>query len=107
MSQSKEYNSKMDVKVNNVVVVENLNSATRERDLYDVFDRYGAIELIKLDRSESRAFIKYKDHRDAKDAARDEDGRRIDGSRVVTTLRRLSFGRPVLGLPPPTQGADV
>ena len=61
------------------VYVGHLDYRTRERDLYDVFDRYGRVARVDL--KNRFAFVDYDDERDAEDAIRDMDGRTLDGER--------------------------
>jgi len=68
----------------NVVLVKNLAPETRERDLYDVFDRYGRV--LRINHMKTYALITYEDHRDAGDAVRDMDGKRLEGNRIHTSL---------------------
>ncbi|CAG9321248.1 unnamed protein product [Blepharisma stoltei] len=63
------------------IYIGRLDKRTRARDLEDVFNRYGRIRDVELKRD--YAFIEYYEPRDAEDAIRDMDGRKLDGSRVI------------------------
>jgi len=63
------------------IYVGRVDSRTRERDLSDVFDRFGRVARVDMKRG--FAFIDYEDTRDAEDAIRDMDGREVDGSRLI------------------------
>ena len=53
--------------------VENLPSDVRERELEDLFDKYGKIRDIDVRRG-GIAFVDFDDDRDAEDAVRRMDG---------------------------------
>jgi len=76
---------------NSLVYVGRLSSRTRERDLEDVFLKYGRIE--RLDLKAGFAFIKFADIRDAEDAIRNVDGTEVDGSRVIVEPSHRGEGR--------------
>lgn len=59
----------------------------RERDLEDLFGKYGRIVNISM--KSNYAFVEYDDPRDAKDAARELDGERLLDARLV-----VEFSRP-------------
>ncbi|CAG9332416.1 unnamed protein product [Blepharisma stoltei] len=63
------------------VYIGRLDRRTRARDLEDVFNRYGRIRDVELKRD--YAFIEFYEPRDAEDAIRDMDGRKLDGSRII------------------------
>mmetsp|Transcript_24524 Transcript_24524/g.42167 ORF Transcript_24524/g.42167 Transcript_24524/m.42167 type:complete len:245 (-) Transcript_24524:552-1286(-) len=63
------------------VYVGHLSSRTRERDLEELFARYGRI--LKCDVKFGYAFVEYEDERDAEDAIRSLDGRDVDGSQIT------------------------
>jgi len=63
------------------VYVGRVDSRTRERDLYDIFDRYGRVARVDMKRG--FAFVDFDDNRDAEDAIKDMDGREVDGSRIT------------------------
>jgi len=62
------------------IYVGRVDSRTRERDLYDIFDRYGRVARVDMKRG--FAFVDFDDNRDAEDAIKDMDGREVDGSRL-------------------------
>jgi len=74
-----------------VVYVGRLGSRTRERDLEDVFGKYG--RLRRLDLKAGYAFLEYDDARDAEDAIRSMDGSDLDGSRIVVEPSHRGEGR--------------
>jgi len=63
--------------------VAKISSRTRERDLDDMFSRYGRIRDILFRPDRDYAFIEFEDDRDASDAKRGLNGRDVDGSRIV------------------------
>jgi len=63
-----------------------ISGRTRERDLEDLFKRYG--RLRNCDLKSGFAFIEYDDDRDASDAIRALDGTNLDGSRIIVERSR-------------------
>eukprot|EP00276_Gloeochaete_wittrockiana_P005715 CAMPEP_0184659028 /NCGR_PEP_ID=MMETSP0308-20130426/27828_1 /TAXON_ID=38269 /ORGANISM="Gloeochaete witrockiana, Strain SAG 46.84" /LENGTH=122 /DNA_ID=CAMNT_0027098485 /DNA_START=114 /DNA_END=483 /DNA_ORIENTATION=+ len=63
------------------IYVGKLNSRTKERDIDDIFSRYGNIRSIEL--KYGYAFVEYEDRRDADEAIRKLDGYDFDGSRII------------------------
>eukprot|EP00298_Acanthocystis_sp_HF-20_P015403 c21131_g1_i2.p1 GENE.c21131_g1_i2~~c21131_g1_i2.p1 ORF type:complete len:122 (-),score=33.10 c21131_g1_i2:149-514(-) len=53
----------------------------RERDIRDLFERYGRIRDINM--LNGFAFVDYDDPRDMDDAIRKLDGHEVDGSRLI------------------------
>ncbi|KAK6013986.1 hypothetical protein OSTOST_20670 [Ostertagia ostertagi] len=74
------------------IYVGNLPPDCRERDIEDIFSKYGKIRFvdIKGGRGPLYAFIDFEDPRDAEDAVRGRDGYDFDGSRI-----RVEFTRGV------------
>ncbi|CAI5444572.1 unnamed protein product [Caenorhabditis angaria] len=74
------------------VYVGNLPGDVRDRDIEDVFSKYGKIRYIdiKSGRGPAFAFIEFEDNRDADDAVRGRDGYDFDGHRL-----RVEFTRGV------------
>jgi arginine/serine-rich splicing factor 7 len=72
------------------IYVGHLASRTRERDLDEVFDKYGRIRRIEM--KNGYAFIEYDDYRDADDAVYDMHGRTLDGARLRVEHARGSGG---------------
>jgi len=68
------------------VYVGRLSSRTRERDLDDVFSKYGRVQSCDL--KYGYAFVEFEDPRDAEDAVRALDGHNLDGSRIVVEFSR-------------------
>jgi len=68
------------------IFVGHLHSRTSERELYDIFERYGRIHRIDL--KHCYAFIDYNNRRDAEDAVHAMNGREIDGERIVVEWTR-------------------
>ncbi|KAI8877254.1 hypothetical protein K501DRAFT_198617 [Backusella circina FSU 941] len=62
-----------------------LPSDFSERDLEDIFYKYGKISRCDLKRgaSFSFGFVEFEDQEDAYDAMRDTDGMNVDGVRIV------------------------
>ncbi len=63
------------------IFVAKLPSGIREKDLEYEFRRYGTIKNIQLKRG--YAFIEYEDYKDAEDAIKEMDGKRLEGQRIV------------------------
>ncbi|KJH43310.1 hypothetical protein DICVIV_10680 [Dictyocaulus viviparus] len=72
------------------VYVGNLPSDCREKDIEDVFAKYGKIRFvdIKGGRGPMFAFVEFEDARDAEDAVRSRDGYDLDGSRLRVEFTR-------------------
>lgn len=86
------------------VFVGNLPPDVKQRDLEDVFYKYGRISFIdvKYTRDIPFAFIEFEDPRDAHDAVRGRDGYDMDGCRLRVELTRGvgprgPGGRPLYG----------
>lgn len=63
----------------------NLAMDTRERDLEDMFDKYGPIRRIDLkvpSRPPAYGFVEYEDRRDAEDAQDATDGKKLNGETI-------------------------
>ncbi|MCP9259268.1 hypothetical protein DINM_002226 [Dirofilaria immitis] len=89
------------------VFVGNLPSDVKQRDLEDIFYRYGRINFIdiKFTRDVPFAFIEFDDPRDARDAVHGRDGYDFDGCRIRVELTRGvgprgPGGRPLYGPDP-------
>jgi len=73
------------------VFVGNLPDDIRERELDDLFYKYGRIREIDIkkgDRPPAFAFIAFDDSRDADDAVRGRDGYRFDGRPLRCEIAR-------------------
>nr|CDJ97254.1 RNA recognition motif domain containing protein [Haemonchus contortus] len=72
------------------VYVGNLPQDCREKDLQDIFAKYGNIRFIdiKAGRGPAFAFVEFEDSRDAEDAVRARDGYEFDGSRIRVEFTR-------------------
>ncbi|KAJ1348221.1 Radial spoke head protein 3 [Parelaphostrongylus tenuis] len=86
------------------IYVGNLPSSCEEKDIEDVFAKYGKIRFvdIKGGRGPMFAFVEFEDPRDAEDAVRSRDGYDLDGSRLRVEFTRGSGprgpgGRPMRG----------
>ncbi|KAL4002872.1 Serine/arginine-rich splicing factor 1 [Acanthocheilonema viteae] len=89
------------------VFVGNLPSDVKQRDLEDIFYKYGRINFIdiKFTRDIPFAFIEFDDPRDARDAVQGRDGYDFDGCRIRVELTRGvgprgPGGRPLYGPDP-------
>ncbi|VDM08757.1 unnamed protein product, partial [Wuchereria bancrofti] len=89
------------------VFVGNLPSDVKQRDLEDIFYKYGRINFIdiKFTRDVPFAFIEFDDPRDARDAVHGRDGYDFDGCRIRVELTRGvgprgPGGRPLYGPDP-------
>ncbi|CAD6196345.1 unnamed protein product [Caenorhabditis auriculariae] len=74
------------------IYVGNLPADVRERDVEDIFSKYGKIKFVdvKGGRGPCFAFVEFDDSRDADDAVRGRDGYDFDGHRL-----RVEFTRGV------------
>ncbi|CAJ0577175.1 unnamed protein product, partial [Mesorhabditis spiculigera] len=83
------------------IYVGNLPADVRERDIEDVFGKYGRIRAtdIKNGRGPAFAFIDFEDARDAEDAVRGRDGYDFDGYRLRVEFPRGVGPRGVGGRP--------
>lgn len=63
------------------IYVGRLSYRTRERDLEDMFSKYGKINHCDL--KQGYAFVEFDDERDAEDAIRGLDGVDLDGASIV------------------------
>nr|CDJ96608.1 RNA recognition motif domain containing protein [Haemonchus contortus] len=74
------------------IYVGNLPPDVREKDIEDIFAKYGKIRFvdIKGGRGPLYAFVEFEDYRDAEDAVRGRDGYDFDGCRI-----RVEFTRGV------------
>lgn len=89
------------------VFVGNLPSNVKQRDLEDIFYKYGRINYIdiKFTRDVPFAFVEFDDPRDARDAVHGRDGYDFDGCRIRVELTRGvgprgPGGRPLYGPDP-------
>mmetsp|Transcript_26503 Transcript_26503/g.45651 ORF Transcript_26503/g.45651 Transcript_26503/m.45651 type:complete len:266 (+) Transcript_26503:58-855(+) len=72
------------------VYVGKISGRTRERDLDDLFSRYGRV--ISLDLKHGYAFVEYDNPRDADDACRKLDKYELDGSRLTVEMSHGGAG---------------
>ncbi|KAK6061062.1 hypothetical protein COOONC_01274 [Cooperia oncophora] len=86
------------------VYVGNLPPDCREKDLEDIFAKYGKIRFVDMKgtRGPLFAFVEFEDPRDAEDAVRGRDGYDLDGSRIRVEFTRGAGprgpgGRPLNG----------
>lgn len=70
--------------------VANLPRDVKERELDDLFYKYGRIEDVQVrsSRTDTFAFITFRDSRDARDAIAGRDGYKFDGFRIKVELRK-------------------
>ncbi|XP_003894827.3 RNA-binding motif protein, X chromosome-like [Papio anubis] len=85
-----------------------LNTETNEKALEAVFGKYGRIVEVllmkdqKINKSRGFAFVTFESPADAKDAARDMNGKSLDGKAIkVEQATKPSFESGRRGLPPP------
>eukprot|EP00249_Psilotum_nudum_P013390 c24304_g2_i2 orf=205-1047(+) len=79
------------------IYVGNLPGDVREREIEDLFYKYGPIVDIDLKlppRPPGYCFIEFEDSRDAEDAIRGRDGYNFDGHRLRVELAHGGRGRP-------------
>ncbi|XP_065070605.1 serine/arginine-rich splicing factor 3-like isoform X1 [Rhopilema esculentum] len=67
-----------------------LSRDTQERDLENVFFKHG--KLLRCDLKRGFGFVEYESPRDAEEAIRAENGRRLLGSRIVVEWAKGSVG---------------
>lgn len=80
--------------------VGNLNPEVRIRDLENVFGRYGRI--VRCDLKKNFGFVQFEDRRDAEEAIKKEDNRRLLGSEMTVEWAKGSVGdKPGFGDGPP------
>jgi len=72
------------------VYVGKISDKTRERDLQEIFEKYGKVTNISL--KVGYGFVEFDDPRDADDAVRKLDGSELDGSRLVVEHSRGGSG---------------
>ncbi|VDM39108.1 unnamed protein product [Toxocara canis] len=72
------------------IYIGNLPTDVKQRDLEDLFYKYGRINYIdiKLSRGAPFAFIEFDDPRDARDAVHGRDGYDMDGCRIRVEMTR-------------------
>eukprot|EP00638_Chattonella_subsalsa_P002695 CAMPEP_0117747490 /NCGR_PEP_ID=MMETSP0947-20121206/8535_1 /TAXON_ID=44440 /ORGANISM="Chattonella subsalsa, Strain CCMP2191" /LENGTH=81 /DNA_ID=CAMNT_0005564939 /DNA_START=36 /DNA_END=277 /DNA_ORIENTATION=+ len=78
------------------VYVGNLPMNVRERDVEDIFYKFGRILQISIKtpgRPPAFAFIEYEDPRDAEDAVYARDGYEFDGERLRVEISIKTPGR--------------
>ena len=70
--------------------VANLPRDVREREVEDLFYKYGRIEDVQVrsSRTDTFAFVTYRDSRDARDAVVGRDGYKFDGYRIKVEFRK-------------------
>jgi arginine/serine-rich splicing factor 4/5/6 len=71
---------------NTQVFVAKLSNDVREKDLDYEFRKFGTIKNIQLKRG--YAFIEYEDYKDAEDAIKEMDGKKLEGQRIVVQHAR-------------------
>lgn len=71
------------------IFIAKLSTDVRESILEHEFKRFGSIRNIELKRG--YAFIEYNDYRDAEDAIKDMDGRKLEGNRIVVQHSRKIY----------------
>ncbi|XP_072476024.1 RNA-binding motif protein, X chromosome-like [Notamacropus eugenii] len=90
-----------------------LNVGTNEKDLESVFGKYGHIVKVLLmkdqetNKSRGFAFVTFESPAAAKDAARDMNGKSLDGKSIkVEQAKKSSFESCRSGSPPPPKSRD-
>ena len=73
--------------------VGNLNPEVRMRDLENCFGRYG--KIVRCDLKKNFGFIQFEDRRDAEEAIRKENNRRLLGSEMTVEWAKGSVGDKV------------
>ncbi|KAF5195447.1 Arginine/serine-rich splicing factor protein, partial [Thalictrum thalictroides] len=112
---------KMSGRYSRLIYVGNLPLDIREREIEDLFYKYGRIVDIELKippRPPGYCFVEFEDSRDAEDAIRGRDGYKFDGSRLRVELahgarigggisRHSEYRVVVRGLPPSASWQDL
>eukprot|EP00052_Salpingoeca_macrocollata_P020887 m.176791 g.176791 ORF g.176791 m.176791 type:complete len:188 (+) comp21390_c1_seq2:53-616(+) len=73
------------------VYVGKLPTRCHEKDLEDLFKKFGTIESVDL-KNGGYGFVQFLDERDAADAVRDMDGFRFEGERLLVQHSRRNRG---------------
>ncbi|GAB2287308.1 Serine/arginine-rich splicing factor sr30 [Dionaea muscipula] len=87
----------MTKRIYRTIYVGNLPGDTREREVEDLFYKYGPIAEIDLkipSRPPGYAFVEFEDERDAEDAVRGRDGYDFDGNRLRVEFAHGGRGYP-------------
>ncbi|XP_060065026.1 serine/arginine-rich splicing factor 1A-like [Ylistrum balloti] len=81
------------------IYVGNLPPDVRQRDIEDLFEKYGNIRYIELKnrRGPPFSFVEFEDPRDAEDAVRKRDGYNYDGYTLRVEFPRGARGPPSFG----------
>jgi arginine/serine-rich splicing factor 4/5/6 len=74
---------------NTQIFIAKLTNDVREKDLDYEFRKYGTIKNIQL--KKGFAFIEFEDYKDAEEAVKDMDGRKLDGQRIVVQAASKQF----------------
>ncbi|KAJ4802124.1 Serine/arginine-rich-splicing factor SR34 [Rhynchospora pubera] len=80
-----------------IIFVGNLPGDIREKEVEDLFYKYGSIVDIDLKippRPPAYAYVEFEDPRDAEDAIRGRDGYKFDGERSLVELAHFGRGVP-------------
>ncbi|KAI4319401.1 hypothetical protein MLD38_033001 [Melastoma candidum] len=88
---------RMSSRASRTVYVGNLPGDIREREVEDLFKKYGPIVQIEVKippRPPGYAFVEFEDARDAEDAIHGRDGYDFDGHRLRVELAHGGRGRP-------------
>jgi len=74
------------------IYIGNLPQFVKNRDLEDLFDKYGSIKAIDIHNrfDPAFAFVEFEDPRDAEDAVRGRDNKRFEGNRIKVQFPRNS-----------------
>ncbi|EIE83678.1 hypothetical protein RO3G_08383 [Rhizopus delemar RA 99-880] len=71
--------------------VGNVNRYVREKDIRDLFSRYGRIRDLIL--RNFYAFVEFDDVRDADDACKELDGYKLEGDRIIVHVANVARSR--------------
>merc|ERR1712226_52173 len=76
------------------IYIGNLPQYVKNRDLEDLFDKYGTIKAVDIHNrfDPAFAFVEFEDPRDAEDAVRGRDNKRFEGNRIKVQFPRNSSG---------------
>ena len=74
------------------IFVGNLPKDIREREVEDLFYKYGRVEdvQVRTSKNDTFAFVSFRDSRDAKDAIHGRDGYKFDGYRLKVEFSKRS-----------------
>ncbi|CAH1787365.1 unnamed protein product, partial [Owenia fusiformis] len=91
------FNFKMSMRDGTSLFVGRLSKRTRTRDVEEIFREYGHMSRceVKYGEEMAYAFVDYEDRKDAEDAIRCENGRKVLGSTIIVEHCKGAPRRPM------------